>query len=182
MPVIFVTECSLTSIKKNFPEFLTLPQPVPPLCASPGAGVPCSFPAGKGRVPLPEVGPATPASAQVRGPGLPGLGWRLQASLRRPGRAGPFVRGGGGGGSNPELAAMRGAMPPPKDVVKIAIQMVGAIPQLIELEQVLPATPAPLPGPPPQLTAALPPSGRPSRSPQCSRTSVMREYRARCPC
>lgn len=29
----------------------------------------------------------------------------------------------------------RGAMPPPKDVVKIAIQMVGAIPQLIELQQ-----------------------------------------------
>uniref|UniRef100_A0A8B9I2W1 Engulfment and cell motility 3 n=1 Tax=Anser brachyrhynchus TaxID=132585 RepID=A0A8B9I2W1_9AVES len=32
-------------------------------------------------------------------------------------------------------------MPPPKDVVKIAIQMVGAIPQLIELQQVPPAPP-----------------------------------------
>lgn len=47
-------------------------------------------------------------------------------------------------------------MPPPKDVVKIAIQMVGAIPQLIELQQVLPGTPAPLPAPPAQLTAGLP--------------------------
>uniref|UniRef100_A0A8C6IM02 Uncharacterized protein n=1 Tax=Melopsittacus undulatus TaxID=13146 RepID=A0A8C6IM02_MELUD len=39
-------------------------------------------------------------------------------------------------------------MPPPKDVVKIAIQMVGAIPQLIELHQVPPGTPGSLPLPP----------------------------------
>lgn len=38
-------------------------------------------------------------------------------------------------------------MPPPKDVVKIAIQMVGAIPQLIELQQVPPAPPTPRPLP-----------------------------------
>ncbi|XP_068812267.1 engulfment and cell motility protein 3 isoform X3 [Struthio camelus] len=38
------------------------------------------------------------------------------------------------------LAPGPGAMAPPKDVVKIAIQMVGAIPQLIELQQSKPLT------------------------------------------
>lgn len=69
--------------KQKLPEFLTLPRPVPALCRSPGDGVPWKagfrvlFPAG-GRVLLPEVGPATPASAQVRGPGLPGAGVAAQ--------------------------------------------------------------------------------------------------------
>ncbi|OWK61741.1 Engulfment and cell motility protein 3 [Lonchura striata] len=55
-------------------------------------------------------------------------------------------------------------MPPPKDVVKIAIQMVGAIPQLIELQQVPPGTPAPLPAPPPRLTPASLPQTKPLAS------------------
>ncbi|KAM4638770.1 engulfment and cell motility protein 3 [Amazona ochrocephala] len=64
-------------------------------------------------------------------------GWEVVAA----GPQGPT--GGGGGCSDPELRRsgsreQTGAMPPPKDVVKIAIQMVGAIPQLIELHQTKP--------------------------------------------
>lgn len=61
-------------------------------------------------------------------------------------------------------AARRGAMPPPKDVVKIAIQMVGAIPQLIELQQVPPGSPrSPPPRCRPPLTAL--PFPRPQSKP-----------------
>ncbi|XP_055582724.1 engulfment and cell motility protein 3 isoform X3 [Falco cherrug] len=65
------------------------------------------------------------ASGRQRGP----CGRRWQ---RRPGTA--ARRGGEPSGAG----AAAGAMPPPKDVVKIAIQMVGAIPQLIELQQTKP--------------------------------------------
>lgn len=73
-------------------------------------------------------------------------------------------------------AVRRGAMPPPKDVVKIAIQMVGAIPQLIELQQVPPGPPA-APRPAAAVRSRLSPSiaRRASHWPLCSRTSAMRE-------
>uniref|UniRef100_A0A8C6ZZX6 Uncharacterized protein n=1 Tax=Nothoprocta perdicaria TaxID=30464 RepID=A0A8C6ZZX6_NOTPE len=66
----------------------------------------------------------------VQGALEPGLGRPLppaptgEGAGSRCGRAGPGL---------PERR--RGAMAPPKDVVKIAVQMVGAIPQLIELQQ-----------------------------------------------
>jgi len=105
------------------------------------------FPAG-GPVLAAEVGPAEPASAQVRGPGLLGAG--SVSAIEGGGRAlgpAPGARteaaaatrncGTAGRGAVPSGdGAAAGAMPPPKDVVKIAIQMVGAIPQLIELQQV----------------------------------------------
>ncbi|XP_032606394.3 engulfment and cell motility protein 3 isoform X2 [Taeniopygia guttata] len=68
----------------------------------------------------------------------PARGWGGGAGLGAA-SAGPSLRGGGGTTRNcRRCGAAAGAMPPPKDVVKIAIQMVGAIPQLIELQQTKP--------------------------------------------
>lgn len=169
---------------------------------SPKRGVPAvppgpgPFPAG-GLVLAAEVGPAKPASAQVRGPGRAclGLGSAPPSSpvvvaaagprgrQRGPpggGEAAAATRNCGGVGSRARWRCRRGSHAAAQGRGEDRHPDGGSHPAAHRAPSGTAGTPKPLPAP---LAAAHGRSlaCRPSRSPLCSRTSAMREYRTHCP-